>query len=99
VATTADALCIMRKGGEASATVQNGAQPMAGLIHEVSFKGVASPTLRAAFAEFELDAGSGVTTVRCPRATLHVVIARLEELGLELLDVRLVAEHPTPPAS
>ena len=67
---------------------------MADLRYEVSFKGVASPTLRAAFADCELGTGTGVTLVRCPQAALRSVLARIEELGLELLDVRLVAEHP-----
>ena len=67
---------------------------MAELLYEVSFKGVASPTLRAAFVEWELDDGSGATVVRCSQQTLRSVMARIEELGLDLLDVRLVAEHP-----
>ena len=66
---------------------------MADLTYEVSFKGVASPTLRAAFADHELRSGAGVTLVRCARRALGAVIARIEEFGLELLDVRLVAEH------
>ena len=67
---------------------------MADLTYELSFKGVASPMLRAAFADWELEAGTGVTLVRCSQDALRTVIARIEELGLELLDVRLVAEHP-----
>jgi hypothetical protein len=65
---------------------------MADLTYEVSFKGVASPTLRAAFAECEL--GSGTTLVRCSTHELRTVIARIQEFGLELLDVRLIAAHP-----
>ena len=38
--------------------------------------------------------GPGRTIVRCPHDALTTVIARIEEFGLELLDVRLVAEHP-----
>jgi hypothetical protein len=68
--------------------------PMADLRYEVSFKGVASPTLRAAFVDYELDDASGATTVRCGHEELRGVMARIEELGLDLLDVRLVAEHP-----
>ena len=60
----------------------------------MSFKGVASPTLRAAFVDHELEAGTGVTIVRCTQAALRTVIARIEEFGLELLDVRLIAAHP-----
>ncbi len=74
---------------------------MADLTYEVSFKGVASPTLRAAFADCDLQTGTGVTWVRCSRDALQDVFARIEELGLELLDVRLRAAHPSehePPA-
>ena len=67
---------------------------MADLTYEVSFKGVASPTLRAAFAGCELGTGVGTTWVRCPHDALREIIARIEELGLELLDVRLIVEHP-----
>ena len=63
-------------------------------MYEVSFKGVASPTLRAAFADCQLGTGTGVTLVRCTQDALRTVIARIEECGLQLLDVRLVAEHP-----
>lgn len=67
---------------------------MADLIYEVSFKGVASDTVRAAFAGSELTAGTGVTTVRCRQEALRGVIAQIEGLGLDLLDVTLVADHP-----
>ena len=67
---------------------------MADLIYEVSFKGVASPTLRAAFSDCEVAAARGVTSVRCPKASMRAVIARIEEFGLELIEVRLIAEHP-----
>jgi hypothetical protein len=69
---------------------------VAELTYEVSFKGVASPTLRAAFADCELDAGTGVTLVRCRQGSLHTVIARIEDLGLELLDIRLIATPGSP---
>ena len=71
---------------------------MADLTYEVSFKGVASPTLRAAFVDCELVTGTGHTIVRCPHAALSAVMARIEEFGLELLDVRLVAGQPGRPA-
>ena len=67
---------------------------MAALIYELSFKGIASPTLRAAFPDCELDDGTGVTVVRCTQDALRAVIARIEDFGLQLLDLRLVAEHP-----
>jgi hypothetical protein len=67
---------------------------MAELTYEVSFKGVTSPTLQAAFEDCELDAGMGVTSVRCTHDALRGIIGRIEEFGLDLLDVRLIAEHP-----
>lgn len=76
-----------------------GPRLMAELRYEVSFEGVASPTLRAAFAEHELATGPGRTIVRCPPDALSAVIARIEEFGLELLDVRLVAEGTDDEAS
>ena len=69
---------------------------MADLRYELSFKGTASPTLRAAFSEFDLGEGPGITFVRCAQDALPSVIDRIQELGLELLDVRLIAE-PAPP--
>ena len=74
---------------------------MADLTYEVSFKGIASPTLRAAFINCEVGTGIGTTWVRCEHDALRQVIARIEDLGLELLDVRLIAQHPAadhPPA-
>ena len=65
---------------------------MADLTDEVSFKGVASPTLRAAFGDCELGTGVGTTWVRCPHDAVRDIIARVDEFGLELLDVRLIAD-------
>jgi hypothetical protein len=64
---------------------------MAELIYEVSFKGVASTTLRGAFAGYDVGTGVGSTWVRCPHDSLHDVMARIEEFGLDVLDVRLLA--------
>ncbi len=65
---------------------------MADLTYVLSFKGAASPTLRSAFSGCELTTEAGVTLVRCPSADLHRVIAMIQDLGLQLLDVRLVAD-------
>lgn len=61
---------------------------MAALTYVLSFEGAASPTLRAAFTEFELEVAAGVTSVRCPPDRLHVVLALVQDLGLEVLEVR-----------
>ena len=65
---------------------------MADLRYEVSFKGVASADIRAAFGECEPDTGHGESP-RCAarRRSFSAVLTRIEDLGLELLEVRLVA--------
>src|SRR5688500_1756416 len=62
---------------------------MADLVYEVSFKGVASPMLHAAFPGCDLDTGAGLTVVRCNQDALRGVIERIEELALQLLHIRL----------
>jgi len=65
---------------------------MAELTYQLSFKGAASPTLRAAFTNYELDTGDGVTLVRCIRGDLRVVLGLIQDLGLEVLEVHLVTD-------
>jgi hypothetical protein len=68
---------------------------MADLVYELSFKGAASDTLASAFDECKVTADRGVTIVRSAipdQAALQGLIARINSLGLELLDVRLIAE-------
>ncbi len=67
---------------------------MAELTYELSFKGIASPTLRAAFADYDVGSATGTTWVRCSQGDLRGVIARIEELGLDLLEIRLIAGLP-----
>jgi len=69
---------------------------MADLRYVVSFKGAASPTVRSAFENCELSTESGVTFVRCPHGDLSSVLARIQDVGLELLEVRLVADTVRP---
>jgi hypothetical protein len=66
---------------------------MAELTYEVSFKGVASPTICAAFGDCELGTGVGTTWVRCMHDSIRDILTRIEDLGLELLDVRLIADR------
>ncbi len=63
--------------------------PMVDLRYEMSLHGVASSDLWAAFGD--PDAGTGITTVRRPKDVFRAVVTRLEDLGLGLLRVRLVA--------
>ncbi len=65
---------------------------MADVRYAVSFKGVASPTLRAAFTDYELEDGAGTTIVRCTQEALRTVLTRIEEFGLVLSDVRTVSD-------
>ena len=67
---------------------------MADLTYEVSFKGVASPTLRAAFVDCELRPRWVRPRCGAP-GVVRTVIARIEEFGLQLVEVRLIAEHPS----
>jgi hypothetical protein len=68
---------------------------MAELVYELSFKGAASDTLASAFEECEVTTDRGVTIVRSEvpdQAALQGLIGRINALGLELLDVHLIAE-------
>ena len=68
---------------------------MAHLIYELSFKGSASDAVRAAFDDLEVRSAHGITIVRGQfrdQASLHGAFARIQGLGLELLDVHLVAD-------
>jgi len=65
---------------------------MADLTYLLSFQGAASPTLQSAFANCEIETDDGVTRVRCAHAELGGVISQIQDLGLELLDVHLVAD-------
>jgi hypothetical protein len=67
--------------------------------YEITFLGEAGPALCAAFDDFDLTIGSGVTTLRgmfLDQSALHGVIQRVGGLGLELLDVRAVTTPPGP---
>ena len=68
---------------------------MAELVYELSFKGAASDMLAGAFEGCDVTTQHGVTVVRSEvpdQAALQGLIARINALGLELLEVHLVAE-------
>jgi len=70
-------------------------QYMAELVYELSFKGAASDALAGAFEGCDVTTDRGVTIVRSgvpDQAALQGLIARINALGLELLDVHLVAD-------
>jgi hypothetical protein len=62
-------------------------------LYELTFKGEAGTTVRAAFPEFELAADHGATVLRGrvpDQAALHGALERIHALGLELTEVRRV---------
>ena len=62
---------------------------------ELQFRGEAGPALRAAFPEFVLRPEHGMTVLHgefVDQAALHGVIERINSLGLELVNVRIVDE-------
>ncbi len=68
---------------------------MAKLVYELSFKGTASDTLAGAFENCAVTSRNGTTVVRSAvpdQAALHGLLARVHALGLEILELRLIAE-------
>lgn len=66
---------------------------MTSKTYEISFLGEAVPAIAKAFDEFDVIVCSGRTTLRCQlpdQAALHGVIDRVRNLGLELLELRIV---------
>ena len=64
-------------------------------IYELAFRGEPGPVTRAAFPEFELRCESGMTVLHgefVDQAGLLGVIERVNSLGLELVDVRLIVD-------
>ena len=65
--------------------------------YEITFTGEAGATLRAAFDDCEVTVGTGTTTLRADlpdRGGLSGLIQRINGLGLEVIDVNLVAPQP-----
>lgn len=63
---------------------------MALRTYEITFVGEAVPAIVAAFEDFEVIRGRGTTTLRgsgMDQAALHGAIDRLQDLGLELVQV------------
>ena len=68
---------------------------MAQLVYELSFKGAASDMLAGAFEGCQLTTAHGITVVRAElpdQTALQGLLSRVHALGLELLDLHLVAE-------
>jgi len=67
--------------------------------YEITFMGQAGAALRAEFDDCEVSIGPGTTTLRADlpdQAALSGLVERITGLGLEVIDVSLVAPSPEP---
>jgi hypothetical protein len=74
-----------------------GVNPVQSQTYEITFLGQAGTTLRAEFDDCEVTIGPGTTTLRTElpdRGALSGLMERINGLGLDVIDVSLVA----PPA-
>jgi hypothetical protein len=65
--------------------------------YEITFLGQAGTTLRAEFDDCEVSIGPGTTTLRAElpdRGALTGLMERINGLGLDVIDVSLVASPP-----
>jgi hypothetical protein len=65
--------------------------------YEITFLGQAGATLRAEFDDCEVMLGPGTTTLRAElpdRGALSGLMHRITILGLDVIDVNLVAQPP-----
>ena len=65
--------------------------------YEITFLGQAGSTLRAEFDDCEITIGPGTTTLRAvlpDRGALAGLMERITSLGLDVIDVSLVAAPP-----
>ena len=60
----------------------------------LTIKGEPGKLLQTAFEDVQVTSGPGVTilTAEVDQAALHGLLGRLEDLGLELLDMRLITD-------
>jgi hypothetical protein len=66
--------------------------------YEITFAGQAGPAVRGQFDDCEVILGPDTTTLRAElvdQAALHGLMDRISSLGLELIDVSVVAQPPT----
>jgi hypothetical protein len=65
--------------------------------YEITFVGQAGSALRAEFDDCEVRVGQGTTTLRAElpdQSALQGLLQRMNGLGLELVDMRVVAPPP-----
>jgi hypothetical protein len=68
--------------------------PVQAQTYEITFLGQAGTTLRAEFDDCEVTIGPGTTTLRAElpdQGALSGLIERINSLGLDVIDVSLVA--------
>ena len=66
-------------------------------IYEITFTGQAGSALRAEFDDCEVTVGPGITTLRAEvpdQGALSGLMDRITGLGLEVVDMHLVAPSP-----
>jgi hypothetical protein len=67
--------------------------------YEITFLGRAGATVRAEFDDCEVTIGPGTTTLRAElpdRGALSGLVERIKNLGLDVIDVTLLAVPPGP---
>ena len=67
-----------------------GARTLPGMVYDIAVRGHLSPSVAAAFDDFELQVEADTTTLHgdiVDRAALYGVINRIEQFGLVLLDL------------
>jgi hypothetical protein len=67
--------------------------------YEITFAGQADRILRAQFDDCTVTTGPGTTTLRADlpdQAALSELVQRIAGLGLEILNVQIVAPPPAP---
>ena len=72
------------------------------MVYDIAVRGHLSPSVAAAFDDFELTFGPDTTVLHgevIDRAALHGVINRIERFGLELLEQVAPARGPVAPTA
>ena len=85
-------------GGTERTSGLGGHHPVRSQTYEITFLGQAGSTLTAEFDDCEITIGPGTTTLRADlpdQGALTGLMERISALGLEVIDVSLVALPPS----
>jgi hypothetical protein len=85
-------------GGTEQTSGLRGITPVRSQTYEITFLGQAGSTLTAEFDDCEITIGPGTTTLRADlpdQGALTGLMERISGLGLEVIDVSLVALPPS----